>query len=85
MPAPLTAQQSALTMSKRRAGSRQEVGAAAGAQQKQKPDQHWKALHGPTPELMVPLADQPGEIGFCDFTKRLLKKPANCGRMGQRH
>jgi hypothetical protein len=22
-----------------------------------------------TPELMVPLANQPGEIGFCDFTK----------------
>ena len=37
--------------------------------QKQKPDQDWKALHGPTPELMVPLASQPGEIGFCDFTK----------------
>ena len=30
MPVPLTAQQSALTMSKRRAGSRQEVAAAAG-------------------------------------------------------
>jgi hypothetical protein len=29
MPAPLTAQQSALTLSKRRAGSRQEVAAAA--------------------------------------------------------
>jgi hypothetical protein len=25
--------------------------------------------HGPTPELMVPLADQPGEIGLCVFTK----------------
>jgi len=37
--------------------------------QKQKPDQVWKALHGPTPELMLPLAYQPGEIGFCDFTK----------------
>ncbi len=32
--------------------------------QKQKPDQHWKALDGPMPELMFPLADQPGEIGF---------------------
>ncbi len=28
------------------------------------PDAH----HGPTPELMVPLADQPGEIGFCVVT-----------------
>ncbi len=38
--------------------------------QEQKPDQHRRALHGPTPELMVPLvADQPGEIGFCVFTK----------------
>jgi hypothetical protein len=37
--------------------------------QEPKPDQHWKALHGPTPELIAPLADQPGEIGFCDFTK----------------
>jgi len=36
---------------------------------RQQPDQHWKALHGPTPELMVPLADQPGEIGVCVFTK----------------
>jgi hypothetical protein len=31
--------------------------------------QHWKALHGPAPEVMVPLAYQPGEIGFCDFTR----------------
>jgi hypothetical protein len=31
--------------------------------------QQWKALHGPTPEVMFPLAYQPGEIGFCDFTK----------------
>jgi len=31
--------------------------------------QHWKALHGPAPEVMFPLAYQPGEIGFCDFTK----------------
>jgi hypothetical protein len=31
--------------------------------------QHWKALHGPTPEVMFPLAYQPGEIGFCDFTR----------------
>ncbi|MGB7563762.1 MAG: IS21 family transposase [Prochlorococcaceae cyanobacterium] len=31
--------------------------------------QHWKALHGPAPEMMFPLAYQPGEIGFCDFTK----------------
>lgn len=31
--------------------------------------QHWKSLHGPTPEVMFPLAYQPGEIGFCDFTK----------------
>ena len=31
--------------------------------------QHWKALHGPTPEVMFPLAYQPGEIGVCDFTK----------------
>ncbi len=37
--------------------------------QEQKPDQHWKALHGPTLKLMVPPADQPGEIGFCVFTK----------------
>ncbi|MCP9891981.1 hypothetical protein KBY57_13095 [Cyanobium sp. Aljojuca 7D2] len=37
--------------------------------QEQKPDQGWKALHSPTPELMVPLAYQPGEIGSCDFTK----------------
>ncbi|NDC35599.1 MAG: hypothetical protein EBZ51_09535 [Synechococcaceae bacterium WB9_2_112] len=36
---------------------------------RQPPDQHWKALHGPPPELMAPLADQPGEIGFCAFTK----------------
>ena len=139
MPAPLTAQQIALYMSKRRAGSRQEVAAAAAGisvssahridsgrlqpkaaksrtrrrpdplaevweplllpllerhpaltpttllehLQEQKPDQdwslvkrtlqrrvqHWKALHGPTPEVMFPLAYQPGEIGFCDFTR----------------
>lgn len=139
MPAPLTAQQIALYMSKRRAGSRQEVAAAAAGLslssahridhsrlqpkadkprgrrrpdplaevweplllpllerhpaltpttllehlQEQKPDQdwsslkrtlqrrvqHWKSLHGPTPEVMFPLAYQPGEIGFCDFTK----------------
>lgn len=139
MPAPLTAQQIALYMSKRRTGSRQEVAAAAAGislssahridsgrlqpkaakprsrrrpdplaavweplllpllerhpaltpttllehLQEQKPDQnwssvkrtlqrrvqHWKALHGPTPEVMFPLAYQPGEIGFCDFTK----------------
>jgi len=139
MPAPLTAQQIALYMSKRRAGSRQEVAAAAAGisvssahridsgrlqpkaseprsrrrpdplaavwepllvpllerhpaltpttllehLQEQKPDQdwssvkrtlqrrvqHWKALHGPAPEVMFPLAYQPGEIGFCDFTK----------------
>jgi hypothetical protein len=37
--------------------------------QEQKPDQAWKALHGPTPELMAPLADQPGEFGFCAFAK----------------
>ena len=37
--------------------------------QEQKPDQHWKALHGPTPEVMVPLAHKPGENGLCDFTK----------------
>ena len=37
--------------------------------QKQKPNQAWKALHGPTPVLRVQLADQPGEIGFCNFTK----------------
>jgi hypothetical protein len=36
--------------------------------------QHWKALHGPAPEVMFPLAYQPGEIGFCDFT--LLKRVA---------
>jgi len=139
MPAPLTVQQIALYMSKRRAGSRQEVAAAAAGisvssahridsgrlqpkaakprgrrrpdplaevwdpllrpllerhpaltpttllehLQEQKPDQdwsslkrtlqrrvqHWKALHGPAPEVMFPLAYQPGEIGFCDFTK----------------
>ena len=139
MPAPLNAQQIALYMSKRRAGSRQEVAAAAAGisvssahridsgrlqpkaakprgrrrpdplaevwdplllpllerhpaltpttllehLQEQKPDQdwsslkrtlqrrvqHWKALHGPAPEVMFPLAYQPGEIGFCDFTK----------------
>ena len=139
MPAPLTAQQIALYMTKRRAGSRQEVAAAAAGLslssahridhgrlqpkaakprgrrrpdplaavwepllvpllerhpaltpttllehlQEQKPDQdwsslkrtlqrrvqHWKSLHGPMPEVMFPLAYQPGEIGFCDFTK----------------
>ena len=139
MPAPLTVQQIALYMSKRRAGSRQEVAAAAAGisvssahridsgrlqpkaakprgrrrpdplaevweplllpllerhpaltpttllehLQEQKPDQdwnslkrtlqrrvqHWKSLHGPAPEVMFPLAYQPGEIGFCDFTK----------------
>ena len=31
--------------------------------------QHWKALHGPAPSVMFPLAYQPGEIGFCDFTR----------------
>jgi hypothetical protein len=31
--------------------------------------QHWKSLHGPTPEVMFPLAYLPGEISFCDFTK----------------
>jgi len=139
MPAPLSVHQIALYMSKRRAGSRQEVAAAAAGislssahridrghiqpkasqprgrrradpladvwepllvpllerhpgltpttmlehLQEQKPDQdwssvkrtlqrrmrHWKALHGPSPEVMFPLAYQPGEIGFCDFTK----------------
>jgi hypothetical protein len=139
MPAPLTAQEIALYMSRRRAGSRQEVAAAAAGisvssahridsgrlqpkaakprgrrradplaavweplllpllerhpaltptmllehLQEQKPDQdwslvkctlqrrvqQWKALHGPAPEVMVPLAYQPGEIGFRDFTK----------------
>jgi len=139
MPSPLTVQQIALYMSKRRAGSRQEVAAAAAGisvssahridsgrlqpnaakprsrrrpdplaevweplllpllerhpaltpttllehLQEQKPDQdwtfakrtlqrrvqHWKALHGPAPAVMFPLAYQPGEIGFCDFTK----------------
>jgi len=51
--------------------------------QEQKPDQNWsslkrtlqqrvqqwKALHGLAPEVMFRLAYQPGEIGFCDFTK----------------
>jgi hypothetical protein len=37
--------------------------------------QQWKALHGPTPEVMFPLAYQPGEIGFCDFTKGDSGKP----------
>jgi hypothetical protein len=139
MPAPLTAQLIALYMSKRRAGSRQEVAAAAACisvssalridsgrlqpkaakprgrrrpdplaevweplllpllerhpaltpttllehLQEQKPDHdwsslkrtlqrrvpHWKALHGAAPEVMFPLAYQPGEIGFCDFTR----------------
>ena len=139
MPAPLTAQQIALYMSKRRAGSRQEVAAAAAGisvstahridagrlqpqaakprgrrqpdplaevweplllpllerhpalttttllehLQERKPDQdwssikrtlqrrvqQWKALHGPPPEVMFPLAYQPGEIRFCDFTR----------------
>lgn len=36
---------------------------------RQPPDQDWRALHGPTPERMAPLADQPGEIGFCDVNK----------------
>jgi len=31
--------------------------------------QHWKALNGPAPGVMFPLAYQPGEIGFCDFTQ----------------
>jgi hypothetical protein len=69
MPAPLTPQQNALTLSKRRAGSRQEVAAAAGAPPEAKARSGLEALHGPTPELMAPLADQPGEIGFCGFTK----------------
>jgi hypothetical protein len=139
MPAPLTTQQIALYISKRRAGSRQEVAAAAAGisvssahridagriqpkaakprsrrrpdplaavweplllpllerhsaltpttlleyLQEPKPDrdwspvkrnlqlrmQHWIALHGPAPEVMFPLAYQPGEIGFCDFTR----------------
>ena len=29
----------------------------------------WKALHGPAPAVMFPLAYQPCEIGFCDFTR----------------
>jgi hypothetical protein len=139
MPAPLTAQQIALYMSKRRSGSRQQAAAAAAgislssaqridagrlqpraAQprqrrrpdplaevweplllpllerhpgltpttllehlQEQKPDQdwssikrtlqrrvqHWKAINGPSPQVMFPLAYEPGEIGFCDFTQ----------------
>jgi hypothetical protein len=139
MPAPLTSQQIALYISKRRAGRRQEVAAAAAgisvssAQrldsgrlqpkaakprgrrrpdplaevwdplqlpllehhpaltpttllehlQEQKPDQdwsslkrtlqrrlqQWKALHASTPEVMLQLAYQPGEIGFCAFSK----------------
>jgi hypothetical protein len=140
MPAPLTAQQIALSMSKRRSGSRQQAATAAagislssaqridagrlqpGAAQprprrrpdpltdvweplllpllerhpgltpttlleylqEQKPDQdrssikrtlqrrvqHWKALNGPSPLVMFPLAYEPGEIGFCDFPQR---------------
>jgi hypothetical protein len=68
MPAPLTAQQSALTLSKRQAGSRQEVAAAAEAPAGAKAR---SALKGPRWPISgaVPLTDQPGEIGFCDFTK----------------
>jgi hypothetical protein len=44
MPAPLTAQQRALTLSKRRADSRQEVAAAAGARADAKAR---SALEGP--------------------------------------
>ncbi len=29
----------------------------------------WKALHGPDPEVIFPLSDEPGEIAFCDFTQ----------------
>jgi hypothetical protein len=31
--------------------------------------QHWSALHGPSPGVLFPLAYQPGENGFCDFTR----------------
>ena len=31
--------------------------------------QHWKALNGPAPQVMFPLAYQRGEIAFCDFTQ----------------
>jgi hypothetical protein len=31
----------------------------------------WKALHGPDPEVIFPLSDEPGEIAFCDFTQLL--------------
>jgi hypothetical protein len=51
--------------------------------QEQKPDQDWSSLkrtlqrrvqqwtawHGPASAVMFPLAFQPGEIGFCDFTR----------------
>ena len=29
----------------------------------------WKALQGPGPEVIFPLAYEPGEIAFCDFTQ----------------
>lgn len=156
MPSPLTAQQIALYLSKRRAGGRQEAAAAAAgisvssahridagrlqpkaakprsrrrpdplAQvwepllvpllerhpaltpttllehlQEQKLDQDWssvkrtlqrrvrpwKALHGPAPDVMFPLAYQPSEIGFCDFDVPPLAGPLPPGleRLGLR-
>lgn len=30
---------------------------------------HWKAIHGPAPEVMFPLVYEAGEIALCDFTK----------------
>ncbi len=29
----------------------------------------WKALHGPSPEVMFPLRHEPGELGLSDFTQ----------------
>jgi hypothetical protein len=31
--------------------------------------QHWKALHGPAPDVMLPMEDKSAEIGFCDFSR----------------
>jgi hypothetical protein len=69
MPASLSAKQIGLHMSKRRTGSRQKVAAAAGAPAAAKTRSGLEGPPWPNAGAEIPLADQPGEIGFCDFTK----------------
>jgi hypothetical protein len=76
MPAPLTAQQSALTISKRRPGNRQEVAAAAGAPAKAKAR---SALEGPP----WPSAGADAPAGRPAWSDRLLR--LHQGQVGGDH